>query len=107
MILESIAPEDTRFWHFHFGQAGTCNDINVVDASHLMDSLILGLGPQVVYEINGNVHTTPYYLVDGIYPRWKIFEQAFSSPVTPAEKKFTTFQEVHRTLEALEEIEVD
>jgi hypothetical protein len=35
-----------------------------------MTRIALPEGPEVDFEANGHKYHDPYYLVDGIYPRW-------------------------------------
>jgi hypothetical protein len=39
-----------------------------------------GQGPQVNYSINDNDYSIGYYLTDGIYPSWVIFEKVIPEP---------------------------
>ena len=42
LVLEAVADYYLWFWHFNFGEAGSCNDINVLDNSHVMDPFVKG-----------------------------------------------------------------
>eukprot|EP00170_Pyropia_yezoensis_P006534 contig_26661_g6555 len=52
--------------------------------------------PGLIYTVNGEVMNLPYYLVDGIYPRYSIFVAPHAMPQTPQEKAFNSLQEAMR-----------
>jgi hypothetical protein len=79
-ILEAIASQDGWIWHAFFGMPGSCNDINVLDNSSFLFSLMEGGYGGSPYQVNGQEHSQPYFLVDGIYPSWSCF--ALSSSIT-------------------------
>ncbi len=61
--------EDQRLWiwHAYFGLLGGNNDLNVLNGSPLIRDLLGGMGADLNFEVNGNVHPHNYLLVDGIY----------------------------------------
>ena len=82
----------TRF----FGPPGTLNDINVLDRSPVFDDILQGRAPRVQYLVNGHQYGLPYYLTDGIYPRWSTFIQSISNPQSPEAQLFAKVQESTR-----------
>jgi hypothetical protein len=64
MILEAVASQDLRIWHFFFGVAGAQNDINVLNKSPLFIEAIKGKAPRVHFNVNGNDYEGGYYLAD-------------------------------------------
>lgn len=44
------------------------------------------------YCLNSQVNTVPYFLVDGIYPAWRIFANAIKHPTTENEKFYNQRQ---------------
>ena len=55
-----------------------------------------GRAPRVQYQVNGHHYGLPYYLTDGIYPRWSTFIQSISNPQSPEEQLFAKVQESTR-----------
>ncbi|XP_048605393.1 uncharacterized protein LOC125582957 [Brassica napus] len=74
----------------------TLNDINVLDRSPVFDDIFEGRAPRVQYQVNGHHYGLPYYLTDGIYPRWSTFIQSISNPQSPEEQLFAEVQESTR-----------
>ena len=64
-----MADYETWIWHVFFGMPGSCNDINVIQRSPLMNMIALREGPQVEFEANGHKYNYGYYLADAIYPK--------------------------------------
>jgi transposon-encoded protein len=93
IILEAVASYDLHIWHAFFGTPGSCNDINVLDRSHLFDDLLNGVAPACEFQVNGNDYDTGYYLTDGIYPEWSAFIPSIRLPRGPEEKHFAQVQE--------------
>ena len=96
VVLETVATHDTWIWHSFFGMAGSNNDINVLQCSHVFAKLVEGNAPPVNYEINRHHYNKGYYLADGIYPTWSTFVKTISSPKLPKEVWFATEQEASR-----------
>eukprot|EP00170_Pyropia_yezoensis_P006535 contig_26662_g6556 len=72
IVLETICDEDLWVWHLFAGCPGSNNDVNVLSHSPLMVQITKGEWPPpgLTYTVNGEVMNLPYYLVDGIYPRY-------------------------------------
>ncbi|XP_028100699.1 uncharacterized protein LOC114300042 [Camellia sinensis] len=79
IILETVTFYDLWIWHAFFGLSRSHNDISVLECSSVFFLLAEGRAPQVNYSINGNDYTMGYYLVDGIYPQWSIFNKTITS----------------------------
>ena len=82
IVLEAVASYDLWIWHAFFGGPGTTNDLNILDRSHVFDDIINGIAPQVNYNVNETEDHLPYYLTDGIYPKWATFIQSIRLPQT-------------------------
>lgn len=80
LVLEAVASKSLWIWHAFFGTPGSNNDLNVLHRSPLLDDLVNGVAPEVSYTVNGSSYTHGYYLADGIYPPWAIFQQSISAP---------------------------
>ena len=95
LILEAISDHRKYIWYSNFGDPGSLNDINVLDRSSIVGSLLSGeLGIKAdPYTINGNNRDWMYFLVDGIYPNWSIFVSSYSNKNTPKKTKFAGKQE--------------
>ena len=97
-----ICDPDTYIWYCFFGEPGSLNDLNVLEKSTIVGSILNGmmelcLPEELHYSINGTVHDYLYFLVDGIYPKWPIFISTVSN-ATPGskDKLFATHQEAVR-----------
>ncbi|KAK4480503.1 hypothetical protein RD792_013578 [Penstemon davidsonii] len=87
IVLEAVASHDTWIWHAFFGVPGAMNDVTVLGRSPLFDNLTTGNLPSVEYEVNGRKYYMPYYLVDGIYPKWGTLIQSVRNPRTLPEQR--------------------
>ncbi|KAI8530496.1 hypothetical protein RHMOL_Rhmol11G0063600 [Rhododendron molle] len=76
--------------------AGTNNDLNVLDNSHLFDHIVSGKALACNFIVNGHTYTMDYYLSDGIYPKWATLIQTISQPVIAKHKHFAQLQEAVR-----------
>ena len=102
LILEAICDPDTYIWYCFFGEPGSLNDLNILEKSTIVGSILNGtmdlrLPQELHYCINGTVRDYIYFLVDGIYPKWPIFVSTVSD-ATPGskDKLFATYQEAVR-----------
>ena len=102
LILEVICDPDTYIWYCFFGEPGSLNDLNILEKSTIVGSILNGtmdlqLPQELHYCINGTVRDYLYFLVNGIYPKWPIFISTISD-ATPGskDKLFATYQEAVR-----------
>ena len=96
MVLEAIADNRCRFWHFNFGSPGSLNDLNILDRSPLFENAVKGESPSVNFVVNGNEYNYAYWLGDGIYPKYACFVKTFAKPQTRMQKMFASAQEAKR-----------
>jgi len=96
IILEAVATHDLWIWHAFFGLPGTLNDINVLDRSPIFQKLQDGNEINIQYIVNGNNYTLPYYLTDGIYPKYATLMQSISEPQGKKNKYYAKMQEAYR-----------
>ncbi|XP_070679670.1 uncharacterized protein [Malus domestica] len=59
----------------------------------MFDDVLQGKAPKVAYKVNGRMYDGPYYLADGIYPRWSTFVKTVPRPRSAKEKHFASCQE--------------
>lgn len=95
IVLETVCDEDMWVWHMFAGSPGSNNDVNVLSHSPLMVKVSQGDWPprDLAYTVNGEEMHLPYYLVDGIYPRYAFFVSPHPMPTTPQQKAFNRVQE--------------
>ncbi|KAJ8520492.1 hypothetical protein ON010_g17938 [Phytophthora cinnamomi] len=96
VILEAVASQTLWIWHAFYGTPGSNNDLNVLERSPLLDDLVNSTAPIVHFRVNGAVYDRAYYLTDGIYPAWEIFQKSISEPNSQKDKKFKTVHEAIR-----------
>ena len=102
LILEAICDPDTYIWYSFFGEPGSLNDLNILEKSTIVWSMLNGmmelhLPQELHYSINGTVWDYLYFLVNGIYPKWPIFVSTVSDAIPGSEDKmFATHQEAVR-----------
>ncbi|XP_071714696.1 protein ANTAGONIST OF LIKE HETEROCHROMATIN PROTEIN 1-like [Rutidosis leptorrhynchoides] len=94
IMLEAVASQDLWIWHGFFGMAGANNDINVLNASPLFNSIKDGTAPPSPFDVNGHHYDRGYYLGDGIYPDWAMLVKAPHSPIDEPRKKLNGFKKV-------------
>lgn len=96
VVLEAIASYDLHIWHAFIGVPGSGNDINVLDASPLMQEYCDTEAPQFLYKVNGNRYKFLYWLADGIYPNWRCFMKTISAPIGEQQAFYAASQEAVR-----------
>ena len=96
VVLEAIADHDLWIWHANFGSPGSLNDINILNASSLLKTLLDENAMQLEFIINNRTHRKGYFLADGIYPEMSIFVKSLSAPINPKQKLFVQEQEALR-----------
>lgn len=96
LILEAVCSPELRIWNFNFGNAGSNNDINVIDKSNLIPEILKGKFESPEYEINGTKYKHPYFHTDGIYPDLAIFAKTISNPANAKESFYAMKQESTR-----------
>ncbi|XP_070660478.1 uncharacterized protein [Malus domestica] len=93
VILEVVASFDTWIWHAFFEVPEAQNDLNILAQSPMFNDVLQGKAPKVMYEVNGCMYNGPYYLADGIYPRWSTFVKTMPRLRSAKEKHFASCQE--------------
>lgn len=97
IVLEAVCDEDLWIWHSYVGAPGSYNDLNVLQESPLFAAVTAGAWPpRRPYTLNGRRRTVPYYLVDGIYPRYAFFAAAYETPTTVQQRTYNRLQEAVR-----------
>ena len=94
VTLEAICDLSLWIWHAFFGMPGSLNDINVVEASPIINKIAAGTFPSPCeYRIAGVRRNMPYWFSDGIYPKAPFFILSIAEPVAMREKLFASIQE--------------
>ena len=94
VVLEAFLSDyHLWFWHASFGYAGSLNDLNILNLSPLLESLVdrsfteLEQSSMLVpFEVAGNMFHRLFVLVDGIYPPYSRFVKGIQLPLTDEEK---------------------
>nr|XP_043611583.1 uncharacterized protein LOC122583224 [Erigeron canadensis] len=94
--LEAVTSQDCWIWHAYFGVAGSNNDINVLNQSPLFNGFEDGTTPLVPFTVNGTKYKYPYYLVDGIYPKYAMFVKTIPHPTGEERIRYAKAQEAAR-----------
>ena len=103
VVLEAMSDYHLWFWHASFGYAGSLNDLNVLNLSPFLESLVDGsfkaleeAAGAVPFDVGGENFNAMFALVDGIYPRYSRFVKGIPMPLTAQEIAFTEWQESSR-----------
>nr|XP_043611944.1 uncharacterized protein LOC122583624 [Erigeron canadensis] len=96
LILQAVASNDLWIWNAYFGRQGSHNDINVFEASSILEEIINGLAPSVPFSAYGNHYEKGYYLGDDIYPEYATFVKTFSDSIDEKRRLFKKKQESAR-----------
>ena len=103
VVLEALCDYNMWFWHASFGYAGSLNDLNILNLSPFLESLIDGSFSKLEkdcrrlpYEVKGEMFDKLFVLVDGIYPPYSRFVKGIQMPLTNEEQRYTAWQEAKR-----------
>lgn len=98
IVLEAACDYSLWVWWSSFGYPGTCNDINIWDASPLHRSMVDGTMDRIDFDyfIAGLRFNKLWFTVDGIYPELERFVKTISVPIGRKEKNFSGWQEATR-----------
>ena len=90
IVLEAVAYHNLWFWHTTFGFAGSCYNINILDASLLHKNFVNGSHSLIDFDFTiGNAHifSKLFYLFDGIYPSLSHFVKTICPYISQKERK--------------------
>ncbi|XP_071694533.1 uncharacterized protein [Rutidosis leptorrhynchoides] len=79
IMLETVASYDNWIWHAFFGVSGSDNDLNVLSASDLFNSMLNEEIEDIPFTANGVEYKRGYYFADDIYLGWVSLVKTFSS----------------------------
>jgi hypothetical protein len=103
VVLEALCDFNLWFWHALFGYAGSLNDLNILNLSPFLESLVDGTFlelekncGQAPYEVNGNIFHRFFALIDWNLPPYSRFVKGIQMPLTDEEKRYTAWQESAR-----------
>lgn len=97
VTLEAICDRRLWIWHAFFGMPGCLNDINVVEASPLLEKISSGVfPPPCEFRLAGTRRNKPYWFADGIYPKAPFFMSSIQEPSSNKEKLYAKIQEAVR-----------
>jgi hypothetical protein len=90
LILEAICDRECYMWYVFFGEPGSLNDINILDKSSIVGSIINGnFNTKIpIYKLGETIRDWMYFLADGIYPPWSIFVKTNAAPLSQDELKY-------------------
>jgi hypothetical protein len=63
-MLEAVASQDLWIRHAFFGVAGSNNDINVLNQSHVFNDVLQGKALEVDFIVNHIEYNMDYYLLE-------------------------------------------
>lgn len=97
ITMEAIADDRLYIWHAFFGVAGCNNDLKVLEASPLISMISKGIYPlPMEYTVGEMRRNKPYWLTDGIYPKYPCFLHSILNPANEDESYFAGRQEGRR-----------
>jgi len=92
--METICDENLHIPQFIFGAPGSLNDLNVLYILPAFSDVCAGVWPSTCpFSINSWHRNMPYYLVDGIHPKYPIFVAPYPIPVTSEEQAINRLQQ--------------
>ena len=85
VVLEAFADYHLWFWYTSFGYAGSLNDLNILNLSPLLESLVDGSFVEleksanvVPFRVAGDSFQRLFALVDGIFPPYSRFVKGYN-----------------------------
>ena len=95
LSLEIICDLNLWIWSFQFGVTGLMNDLNGLRVSDHSAQVLSGTFPPEAPspEINGTSFEWYCYLIEGIYPQWRVFVKSLSGITSKKENAFCQRQE--------------
>ena len=97
IVLEAISDGEFWIWNCFLGSPGSLNDLNVLDHSKTIWEIVAGcFPPEVKLKMNGKEYCLPYYLVDRIYPSWRLFIKTITEADSDEEALLAKLQEAVR-----------
>jgi Plant transposon protein. len=100
LLLEAIADYNMWFWHASFGYAGSLNDLNILNLSPFLESLVDGSfhtleqqSHSIPFAINGEIFTHLSVMIDRIYPMYSHLVHSLHELIRDAEHLFAKWQE--------------
>lgn len=95
IVLDAACDEDVWIWHWNVGAPCSCNDINVLHECPLFLAATSGAWPpELEYTVHNRTLNLPYYLADGLYPRYAFMVTPFPQPTrTMKQRTFIRLQE--------------
>ncbi|XP_076958480.1 uncharacterized protein LOC143634215 [Bidens hawaiensis] len=94
--LQAICSHDLWIWSAYFGSVGSNNNINVLNASLVLDYYISRSIPVLPFYANDTFYRHGYNLGDGIYPEYSIIVKTFQDPIEEKREYFKKKQESAR-----------
>lgn len=96
--METVCDEDLYIWHSFIVSPGSQSDLNVWSQSPLDTDIMSGswLPDRFPFTMNGRTRRMPYYLADGIYPKYPILARHFAQPVDAPQRMYNHLQEALR-----------
>jgi hypothetical protein len=95
IVMEVVAGYNLHIWHLMFGFPGSLNDINILQRSNFIENMVLNW-PEQSYTLNGIQRNKGYWFVDGIYPRWSMFQTTLDQAGDAKKAFYQKIQEVIR-----------
>ena len=86
LVAEAWVDHRLYIWSWFCGMPGTNNDLNVLNASPLFQDIMNNAfcfsipGSYKIVQGISTERTVPYFLADGIYPKWTIFAGPVTDP---------------------------
>ncbi|XP_076960655.1 uncharacterized protein LOC143637084 [Bidens hawaiensis] len=94
--LQAIFSHNLWIWSANFGSVGSNNDINVLNASPVLEYYISRSIHVLPFYANDTFYRHGYYLGDGMYPEYSIIVKTFQDPIEEKRDYFKKKQESAR-----------